>query len=165
MSVFGDDQRRRRRNNFRPVSIISVQSEVSIQDDETMVSMIGGGNARVRRKSVGTNLLIDASPCMRAEKRAKQLAQSFEASRIESAASTSYLQADQDEDDDDELSAEFTGNSVFESSPSKGRSQAPPRPFARPRPAAVARLANELGELDFAATPCMCKHYSTNGLY
>lgn len=130
--------------------------------------MIGGGNARVRRKSVGTNLMLDASPCMRAEKRARDLAKSFEASRIESTASTSYLHADQDQDEDEELSAEFTGNSVYESSPSKGRSQAPPRPFSRPRPAA-ARLsvASDLEEHDFSArpTPGMSEPNSSNILY
>ncbi|CUA67998.1 Muscle M-line assembly protein unc-89 [Rhizoctonia solani] len=136
VSVFGDDRRRRRSRamfnpNYRPVSIISMQSETTGEDD-TMVSMIGGAdNSRVPRKSIATNLLLDASPCMRAEKRAKELAraQHIEANR---AASLSALTG---------TPMGFTpsqprssGDSIFEHSPSRGRSCVPSRPFARPRP-------------------------------
>ncbi|KDN46436.1 hypothetical protein RSAG8_04380, partial [Rhizoctonia solani AG-8 WAC10335] len=98
VSVFGDDRRRRRSRamfnpNYRPVSIISMQSETTGEDD-TMVSMIGGAdNSRVPRKSIATNLLLDTSPCMRAEKRAKEMArvQHIEANR---AASLGHSNAD-----------------------------------------------------------------------
>ncbi|CAE6472644.1 unnamed protein product [Rhizoctonia solani] len=136
VSVFGDDRRRRRSRamfnpNYRPVSIISMQSETTGEDD-TMVSMIGGAdNSRVPRKSIATNLLLDASPCMRAEKRAKELArvQHIEANRAASLSAltggTPMLSTPSQ--------ARSSGDSVFEYSPSKGRSCVPSRPFARPR--------------------------------
>ncbi|KAF8751185.1 hypothetical protein RHS01_08640 [Rhizoctonia solani] len=138
VSIFGDDNRRRRRSkvfnpNFRPVSIISMQSETTGEDD-TMVSMIGGSDgARVPRKSIATNLLLDASPCMRAEKRAKEIAraQHIEANR---AASLSALTGEPM--DLTPPQPKSSADSIFEYSPSKGRSCIPSRPFARPRPPA-----------------------------
>ncbi|KAJ1305461.1 hypothetical protein OPQ81_000471 [Rhizoctonia solani] len=136
VSVFGDDNRRRRRSraifnpSFRPVSIISMQSETTGEDD-TMVSMIGGtDNARVARKSIATNLLLDTSPCMRAEKRAKELARAqIEANR---AASLSALTGTPMGLTPSQPAS--SADSIFEYSPSKGRSCIPSRPFARPRP-------------------------------
>ncbi|KAH6911246.1 hypothetical protein BKA70DRAFT_1460494 [Coprinopsis sp. MPI-PUGE-AT-0042] len=70
--VFGDsnsnaDRARRLPNaQFRPLSLISNQSaHDSMHEDDTMISMIGGGH--VRRLSVGSQ--IEASPCVRIEKR------------------------------------------------------------------------------------------------
>ncbi|KAG8689883.1 hypothetical protein FRC11_015055, partial [Ceratobasidium sp. 423] len=137
VSVFGDDNRRRRRSraifnpNYRPVSIISMQSETTGEDD-TMVSMIGGAdNARVPRKSIATNLLLDTSPCMRAEKRAKELAraQHIEANRAASLSALTGTPAGLTPSQ-----PRSSGDSIFEYSPSKGRSCIPSRPFARPRP-------------------------------
>ncbi|CAE7138913.1 unnamed protein product [Rhizoctonia solani] len=141
VSVFGDDRRRRRSRamfnpNYRPVSIISMQSETTGEDD-TMVSMIGGSdNSRVPRKSIATNLLLDASPCMRAEKRAKDLARSqhIEANR---AASLSALTGTPMGLTPSQPRS--SGDSIFEYSPSKGRSCLPSRPFARPRPPGVSK--------------------------
>jgi hypothetical protein len=153
VSVFGDDHRHHRPDpaafnpsRFRPVSIISMQSDVSARDDDTMVSMIGGGgNARVRRKSVGSTLMLDASPCFRAEKRAKQLANSqfMDSSELESvdaSGSTSFLQAGQSESQ--EPSTDFFSSSI-DNSPSKGRSQAPPRPFVCPHPPAFKAIVQD----------------------
>ncbi|KAI6028122.1 hypothetical protein EDC04DRAFT_164044 [Pisolithus marmoratus] len=54
---------------YRPISSLSVSSMHSpAQDDDTMISMLGGGH--VRRCSVGS--MIEASPCVRMERR-KQL--------------------------------------------------------------------------------------------
>ncbi|KAG9087548.1 hypothetical protein FRC06_002487, partial [Ceratobasidium sp. 370] len=162
VSVFGDDHRRRRHNrgglqpgHFRPVSIISMQSDVSDRDDDTMVSMIGGnGEARVRRKSVGSTLLLDASPCFRAEKRAKQLAEArSDASRLESgSASTSMSFSQLNQSESQEV---FSFGSILESSPSKGKghAHATPRPFARPRPPAAANLTAEDCSLERADLP------------
>ncbi|KAF5393347.1 hypothetical protein D9757_000790 [Collybiopsis confluens] len=68
-SVFGCDDSSRRPdgllppNAFRPVSSMSVTSDHSpVRDDDTMISMIGGGH--VRRQSVGS--VIEASPIVRA---------------------------------------------------------------------------------------------------
>lgn len=138
ISVFGDDNRRRRRSRaiynpsqFRPVSIISMQSETTAEDD-TMVSMIGGGDNRVPRKSIGTTLLLDTSPCMRAEKRARDSARArhIEANR---AASLSALTG---EPVRTQPQAGSSRDSILEYSPSKGRSCVPSRPFARPHPPA-----------------------------
>ncbi|KAH6888997.1 hypothetical protein BKA70DRAFT_1572775 [Coprinopsis sp. MPI-PUGE-AT-0042] len=70
--VFGDsnsnaDRARRLPNaQFRPLSLISNQSmHDSMHEDDTMISMIGGGH--VRRLSVGSQ--IKGSPCVRIEKR------------------------------------------------------------------------------------------------
>ncbi|KAG9100796.1 hypothetical protein FS749_012729 [Ceratobasidium sp. UAMH 11750] len=167
VSVFGDDHRRRKHNrgglqpgHFRPVSIISMQSDASARDDDTMVSMIGGNGeeTRVRRKSVGSTLLLDASPCFRAEKRAKQLAEArSDASRPESgnaSTSMSFFQPSQSESPE-----EFVSDSILDNSPSKGkgRTEATPRPFARPRPPASAKsTAQDCGLEEFnvpAGTP------------
>ncbi|KAH8836085.1 hypothetical protein DL96DRAFT_107990 [Flagelloscypha sp. PMI_526] len=54
---------------FRPVSTMSVseysQDNSPIREDDTMISMLGGGH--VRRRSIGS--VIDQSPCVRMEKR------------------------------------------------------------------------------------------------
>ncbi|TDL15217.1 hypothetical protein BD410DRAFT_845383 [Rickenella mellea] len=53
-------------NQFRPLSVISIPTVRSpINEDDTMISMLAGG--RVRRRSIGS--LVEASPCVRAEKR------------------------------------------------------------------------------------------------
>ncbi|PPQ91217.1 hypothetical protein CVT25_001175 [Psilocybe cyanescens] len=71
-SVFGDDFAHQLRggllppNQFRPLSVLSRNSVHSpMKDDDTMISMLGGGH--VRRRSVGS--IIEASPCVRVEKR------------------------------------------------------------------------------------------------
>ncbi|TFK19266.1 hypothetical protein FA15DRAFT_709141 [Coprinopsis marcescibilis] len=66
-SVFGDDDNGMAPGRqFRPLSIISNESMHSpAKEDDTMISMIGGGH--VRRRSIGS--MIDASPCVRIEKR------------------------------------------------------------------------------------------------
>jgi hypothetical protein len=106
VSVFGDDHHRHRPDpaafdpsRFRPVSI-SIHSDCSARDGDIMVSMIGGGNnARVRRESVGSALVLTASPyCFQAEERAKQPAYSpsmdtSELESVEASASTSFLRA------------------------------------------------------------------------
>ncbi|RDB27260.1 hypothetical protein Hypma_004359 [Hypsizygus marmoreus] len=52
--------------HYRPVSVMSIHSAHSpMKEDDTMISMLGGGH--VRRRSV--NSMIDASPCVRIEKR------------------------------------------------------------------------------------------------
>ncbi|KAJ4485212.1 hypothetical protein J3R30DRAFT_3696531 [Lentinula aciculospora] len=69
-SVFGYDNSSRYskehllpQNAFRPVSYLSINSVHSpTQEDDTMISMIGGGH--VRRRSVGS--VIETSPCVRA---------------------------------------------------------------------------------------------------
>ncbi|KAF8872637.1 hypothetical protein BD779DRAFT_1572174 [Infundibulicybe gibba] len=53
-------------NQFRPLSILSMDSIHSpMKENDTMISMLGGGH--VRRRSVSS--IIDASPCVRVEKR------------------------------------------------------------------------------------------------
>ncbi|KAH7337949.1 hypothetical protein B0J17DRAFT_406705 [Rhizoctonia solani] len=152
VSVFGDDRRRRRSRamfspNYRPVSIISMQSETTGEDD-TMVSMIGGAdNARVPRKSIATNLLLDTSPCMRAEKRAKDLAraQHIEANRAASLSALIGTPAGLTPSQ-----ARSSGDSVFEYSPTKGRSCVPSRPFARPRaPGASKSIVDDSDDEEF----------------
>lgn len=104
-----------------------------------MVSMIGGGDSsRVPRKSIGTTLLLDTSPCMRAEKRVKEFAraQAIEANR---AASLSALTGEPI----NRVQAGSSRESVFEYSPSRGRSCIPSRPFARPRPPANGKSTAE----------------------
>ncbi|KAF8148662.1 hypothetical protein B0H34DRAFT_802878 [Crassisporium funariophilum] len=71
-SVFGDDYSHEYRggllppNQFRPLSVLSMNSVHSpSREDDTMISMLGGGH--VRRRSVGS--IIEASPCVRVEKR------------------------------------------------------------------------------------------------
>ncbi|OCH91742.1 hypothetical protein OBBRIDRAFT_833966 [Obba rivulosa] len=52
--------------HFRPLSMMSETSSRSPQkEDDTMISMLGGGH--VRRRSIGS--MIEASPCVRMEKR------------------------------------------------------------------------------------------------
>ncbi|KAH9846904.1 hypothetical protein C2E23DRAFT_872120 [Lenzites betulinus] len=52
-------------HQFRPLSIMSEMSVHSpIKEDDTMISMLGGGH--VRRRSVSS--LVDASPCVRMER-------------------------------------------------------------------------------------------------
>ncbi|KXN81385.1 hypothetical protein AN958_04774 [Leucoagaricus sp. SymC.cos] len=51
---------------FRPMSLMSMASVHSpVKDDDTMISMLGGGH--VRRRSIGS--IMHGSPCARAEKR------------------------------------------------------------------------------------------------
>ncbi|KAH7884200.1 hypothetical protein F5I97DRAFT_1671717 [Phlebopus sp. FC_14] len=51
---------------YRPISSLSIASVHSpAKEDDTMISMLGGGH--VRRRSVGS--MIDASPCVRFERR------------------------------------------------------------------------------------------------
>ncbi|ESK93500.1 hypothetical protein Moror_1670 [Moniliophthora roreri MCA 2997] len=68
-SVFGNDEDASNQllpPTYRPLSSISIQSIHSpMKDDDTMLSMIGGGH--VRRRSVGS--IIQASPCLRVGKR------------------------------------------------------------------------------------------------
>ncbi|TFK33165.1 hypothetical protein BDQ12DRAFT_448473 [Crucibulum laeve] len=71
-SVFGDDCFDPNQGGllppgqFRPLSIISLNSVHSpMKDDDTMISMLGGGH--VRRRSVGS--IVETSPCVRVEKR------------------------------------------------------------------------------------------------
>ncbi|KAF9457373.1 hypothetical protein BDZ94DRAFT_1175700 [Collybia nuda] len=71
-SVFGFDNSNSSRGGllppgqFRPLSIISMNSTHSpMKEDDTMISMLGGGH--VRRRSV--HEFIEASPCVRVEKR------------------------------------------------------------------------------------------------
>ncbi|KAK7047178.1 hypothetical protein VNI00_006844 [Paramarasmius palmivorus] len=68
-SVFGNDEDASHQllpPNYRPLSSISIQSIHSpMKDDDTMLSMLGGGH--VRRRSVGS--VIQASPCLRVGKR------------------------------------------------------------------------------------------------
>ncbi|KAF8580290.1 hypothetical protein K439DRAFT_1637168 [Ramaria rubella] len=73
-SVFGYDNSEPVRGNlfppahFRPLSIISIGNHGSPHDDDTMISMLGGGH--VRRRSIGSS--FEASPCVRVEKREKR---------------------------------------------------------------------------------------------
>ncbi|KAF8629007.1 hypothetical protein AX17_005863 [Amanita inopinata Kibby_2008] len=73
-SVFGDDEGPPRVNGlfhprYRPISMISTTSAHSLtKEDDTMISMIGGGY--VRRRSIVS--MIEASPCARVEKRKKK---------------------------------------------------------------------------------------------
>ncbi|QRV78672.1 muscle M-line assembly protein unc-89 [Ceratobasidium sp. AG-Ba] len=170
VSIFGDDRHRRRHNRtgpypsqYRPVSIISMQSDISARDDDTMVSMIGGhGGPRVRRKSVGSTLLLDASPCFRAEKRAKQV--KSDSSRMDSMnmSSLSLFQSTREDSQD-----VFSSDSILDGSPGKGKSRATPRPFARPRPPAAVKMANEdedEDEMEPSATPQMLAPYSSRPL-
>nr|GAT51801.1 predicted protein [Mycena chlorophos] len=73
-SVFGYDDHHQPNghlfppNQFRPLSILSMShgsSNGSVREDETMITMLGGGH--VRRSSIGS--VFEASPCVRAEKR------------------------------------------------------------------------------------------------
>ncbi|KAF7327809.1 hypothetical protein MKEN_00360700 [Mycena kentingensis (nom. inval.)] len=74
-SVFGyDDQHPQNGhllppNQFRPLSMLSVDMSTSQhsprRDDDTMITMLGGGH--VRRRSIGS--VFEASPCVRVEKR------------------------------------------------------------------------------------------------
>ncbi|KAF8803068.1 hypothetical protein BYT27DRAFT_7214907 [Phlegmacium glaucopus] len=69
-SVFGDDYPLQNRlllpNQFRPVSVASIVTIHSpMKDDDTMISMLGGGH--ICRRSIGS--LIQASPCVHVEKR------------------------------------------------------------------------------------------------
>ncbi|KAF6741921.1 hypothetical protein DFP72DRAFT_1110853, partial [Ephemerocybe angulata] len=71
-SVFGDDYTGQVHggllpmHQFRPLSVISLGGPHSpMQDDDTMISMLGGGH--VRRRSIGS--MIDASPCVRMDKK------------------------------------------------------------------------------------------------
>ncbi|KAJ7784283.1 hypothetical protein B0H16DRAFT_1783285 [Mycena metata] len=54
-------------HQFRPSSVLSVNSSIHspMKEDDTMISMLGGGH--VRRRSVGS--MFDASLCVRVEKR------------------------------------------------------------------------------------------------
>ena len=72
-SVFGYDNEAIRGNlfpptHFRPVSIISIGNPGTPHEDDTMISMLGGGH--VRRRSIGSS--FEASPCVRVEKREKR---------------------------------------------------------------------------------------------
>ncbi|EJD08498.1 uncharacterized protein FOMMEDRAFT_151360 [Fomitiporia mediterranea MF3/22] len=70
-SLFGNDNQQfdLRPPQFRPVSVYSTYSQGSPKrDDDTMISMLGGGF--VRRRSIRSTL--EGSPCARAEKRQQQ---------------------------------------------------------------------------------------------
>ncbi|KAH7918158.1 hypothetical protein BV22DRAFT_1200072 [Leucogyrophana mollusca] len=70
-AFFGNDSSDPRGNleaprQYRPLSSLSIPSVHSpLKEDDTMISMLGGGH--VRRRSVGS--MIEASPCVRVEKR------------------------------------------------------------------------------------------------
>ncbi|KAJ2924824.1 hypothetical protein H1R20_g12257, partial [Candolleomyces eurysporus] len=71
-SVFGDDDSHPDHggllppHQFRPLSVISYGSaHSSMKEDDTMISMLGGGH--VRRQSVGS--MIEGSPCLRMDKK------------------------------------------------------------------------------------------------
>ncbi|KAF8483145.1 hypothetical protein JB92DRAFT_1651529 [Gautieria morchelliformis] len=70
-SVFGYDTNEAVRGNlfpptrFRPLSVMSVGHRGTPREDDTMISMLGGGH--VRRQSIGSS--FEASPCVRVEKR------------------------------------------------------------------------------------------------
>ncbi|KAJ7115597.1 hypothetical protein C8R43DRAFT_1038570 [Mycena crocata] len=72
-SVFGYDEQHPPNGHllpphqFRPLSVLSMNNSVHspMKDDDTMISMLGGGH--VRRRSIGS--MFDASPCVRVEKR------------------------------------------------------------------------------------------------
>ncbi|KAK0232546.1 hypothetical protein IW262DRAFT_1725 [Armillaria fumosa] len=55
---------------FRPLSMLSMldRSVDSSREDDTMISMLGGGQHE-RRESIGSIMDIDKSPCVRVEKR------------------------------------------------------------------------------------------------
>ena len=73
-SVFGYDANEPARGNlfppthFRPLSVISLGNPGTPREDDTMISMLGGGH--VRRRSIGSS--FEASPCFRHEKREKR---------------------------------------------------------------------------------------------
>ena len=73
-SVFGYDASEAvHRNLFppahiRPLSVISIGNSGTPHEDDTMISMLGGGH--VRRQSIGSS--FEASPCVRFEKREKR---------------------------------------------------------------------------------------------
>ncbi|KAJ6577467.1 hypothetical protein B0H19DRAFT_561509 [Mycena capillaripes] len=54
-------------HQFRPLSVLSFNNSAHspMKEDDTMISMLGGGH--VRRRSIGS--VFEASPCVRAEKR------------------------------------------------------------------------------------------------
>ncbi|KAJ6505350.1 hypothetical protein C8R45DRAFT_861122 [Mycena sanguinolenta] len=55
-------------HQFRPLSVLSFHNggHSPMKDDDTMISMLGGGD-RIRRRSIGA--AFEASPCVRVEKR------------------------------------------------------------------------------------------------
>ncbi|KAK0244974.1 hypothetical protein EDD85DRAFT_1348 [Armillaria nabsnona] len=55
---------------FRPLSVLSMhdRSVHSPREDDTMISMLGGGRHE-RRESIGSIMDVDKSPCIRVEKR------------------------------------------------------------------------------------------------
>lgn len=79
-SVFGYDVNEVVRGNlfppthFRPLSVISLGNPGTPREDDTMISMLGGGH--VRRKSISSS--FEASPCFRVEKREKRKHSDFE---------------------------------------------------------------------------------------
>ena len=74
VSVFGYDMNDAIHGNLlrtaysRPLSIISIANPRTPDEDDTMISMLGGGH--VRRQSIGSS--FEASPCVRVEKREKR---------------------------------------------------------------------------------------------
>ncbi|KAJ7459292.1 hypothetical protein FB451DRAFT_1046300 [Mycena latifolia] len=72
-SVFGYDDQHAPNGHllppgqFRPLSVLSIHNSVHspMKEDDTMISMLGGGH--VRRRSIGS--VFEASPCVRVEKR------------------------------------------------------------------------------------------------
>ncbi|KAJ7042702.1 hypothetical protein C8F04DRAFT_1176309 [Mycena alexandri] len=54
-------------HQFRPLSVLSMNTSIHspMREDDTMISMLGGGH--VRRRSIGST--FEASPCVRVEKR------------------------------------------------------------------------------------------------
>ncbi|KAJ7785840.1 hypothetical protein B0H16DRAFT_1354701 [Mycena metata] len=54
-------------HQFRPLSVLSMNTSIHspMKEDDTMISMLGGGH--VRRRSIGST--FEASPCVRVEKR------------------------------------------------------------------------------------------------
>ncbi|KAJ7620088.1 hypothetical protein FB45DRAFT_839417 [Roridomyces roridus] len=60
-------------NQFRPLSMLSINNSMHspMKEDDTMISMLGGGH--VRRRSIGS--VFEASPCVRVEKRKHALYQ------------------------------------------------------------------------------------------
>ncbi|KAF9449617.1 hypothetical protein P691DRAFT_799115 [Macrolepiota fuliginosa MF-IS2] len=85
-SVFGYDSDSRIQpgqlppHQFRPLSFISMNSvHSSAKDNDTMITMLGGGH--VRRSSLGS--IMEASPCARVEKRKHSVFQGVKASADE----------------------------------------------------------------------------------
>ncbi|GJJ13064.1 hypothetical protein Clacol_007313 [Clathrus columnatus] len=60
-------------NFFRPLSIISNGNPGTPQEDDTMITMLGGEH--VRRRSLGSS--FEASPCFRVEKQKRELGQDY----------------------------------------------------------------------------------------